>query len=1117
MRTAISQAVRCAPVRLCVQIPRSIARVMLHITLSDDPDSSDSGGGGREGAGGAGGGDVESSPMSGAGASMHTAPTPHAHPHAMLTHHLHLHPHAPSSGGSGSSSSARLVDVLPSSSSGLGLGLGLGLAADEESLPEHKLGTPERRHSFGGGGGGSGRGSGSASAAPLLGGSATRGGRRRSSSVGSGTLARSAAAAFAAGTGPRRNWLLRLSAWQHRHTHSLHACLLLCFLLLLLVKSLLMRTPAFSASLHGPPPASALSDIQLRRLMQSQFVREAPHWLGASNRPSTAVHISSRTLANFAALTSVPGALWPPALACPLDPLNSVPSQTTHCLLSNYFPELLRELPTLLTIHLVPEQVDCYKGRYIYVQRPAASGSGSAIQVTPPQSPAAMLQSYLSFMSFAATTETQIVSSAAGSPSTSAMAFAPPDSPTTPASPSGAHAASYWVWSESRKRSQWLWTPRFNDSYTRDPHVSRFSLGDFLGFEQWEASGLWLDRCAPESAVKRRAIRATAPIEGAARELEASPVMRSLWKALDSSVPASEFRLAPSSVPQPHAVPPHPVHNMTGLSVILPGYTTRHLFDARMLLVLEVRLWMRWTIMLLQYNHLRAAHEPELMPDRVGQQSADRSNAFLPPSLLEWGVDREMIADHATRNYKAGFALNAPADPVNPMHDQAAARGFQRFFSLYGPEAARRAPNWITPPEASLWPAAAQDPITYNTRPHWEPHDEWAEKHRESDASMHLNSFEGVFKSYLAPRIHVAIVIKQDRKMRVVARDDEEEREVTRGAGAFFRALQEFEHYAPSTMDAGAAASASSPSSSSPAAAAPIAPVDTRSSRMSVPLMYASSFLPPQSILDFVGTWSSSLPSGLRPLIVPTIYWDCVSCQEGDVEFLRVALARLGFEPRVKLNVPLAIQVQFVALSDVQMYFCDENGGASGGKDDGKVSEEDEGLQIGECGLASFLRSEPLKLFVDSPRLGKLYPQVRNVMRMEVQRSATPVAGQALAKEAVEASVVLPELDADDEEDPERPIAPRLKELYPALPAARLKVVSFAALHRAHKPRIRVMAPAASSSSSFSSPEQAGLAALISRMQRVWARKQRRLREGNLPDFAENYAQDYPTDWILKP
>ena len=1056
--------------------------------------------------------------MSGAGGTATAAAaTPHAHPHASLTHHLHLHPHAPSSSSSGSI--ARLVDVLPSSS----------LADEEEvTLPDHKLGTPERRHSFGGSSGGSGRGSGSASALPLLGGSATRAGRRRSSSVGSGTLARSAAAAFAAGTGPRRNWLLRLSAWQHRHTHSLHACLLLCFLLLMLVKSVLMRMPAYSAALHAPPPASALSDVQLRRLMQARFVHVAPHWHGASNRPSTAVHVCPRTLANSGALRSVPGELWPPALACPLDPIDSVPSQSIHCLVSNYFPTLLRELPTLLTSNLAPGPVDCFEGRFIYVQPPTSGEVGSAAQDVPsqpPLSPAAMLQTYLSFMSFSAVTETHIVSSAAASPSTSAAAAT-----LEPSSSSDAYGSAYWTWFETRKRSEWPWTPRFNDTYTRDPHVSRFSLGDFLGFEQWEASGMWLDQCEPKSAVQRRVIRASAPIEGTARELEPSPVLRSLWKVLDSGAAASEFRLAPPLTPQPHVVPPRPVYNMTGLSVILPGYTSHHLFDARMLLVLEVRLWVRWTTMLLLYNTLRQPYEPDFMPDRWRQSNADANNVVLPYALLEAGVDREMIADHAARNYKTGFALNAPADPVNPMHDQQEARSFQRFFSLYGPEATMRAPDWILPPESESWPAAAQDPITYNTRPHWEPHDEWAEKHRTTDASMHLNSFEGVFKYYLAPRIHVAIVIKQDRRMRVVA-TAADDAEITRGHGAWFRASQEFEHYAPPSQSESMGATAASSSSASASDAVLTASVDTRGSRLAVPLVYASTFLPPQSILDFVRSWSSALPSALRPLVVPTIYWDCAACEEGDVEFLRVAMARLGFEPRVKLNVPLAMQVQLVALSDVQMYFCDERSGSAA---EGK-SEDDAGLELGECGFASFLRSEPLKLFVDSPRLARLYPLVRNVMRMEVQRNAaatialahvaTAQAAAALAKEAVDATVVLPELhDAESDADhPPPSTTARLTELYPALPAARLKVVSFAALQRVHKIRIRLIAPTTSApattaaAAGSSSAEQAGLSAFMSRLQRVWSRKQRRLREGNLPDFAENYAHDYPAEWILKP
>jgi len=358
---------------------------------------------------------------------------------------------------------------------------------------------------------------------------------------------------------------------------------------------------------------------------------------------------------------------------------------------------------------------------------------------------------------------------------------------------------------------------------------------------------------------------------------------------------------------------------------------------------------------------------------------------------------------------------------------------------------------------------------------------------KDDDSATAYNSFEGVFDTYYDNRLHVALVVKQAARMRKVRAHKEGDEEDPWPTAAAF---------ATPTRSAAQLAD------------------------LAVPVEYLSSVVSPTAVLAFVKRWRSALPHSLRDAMRLTLFFDCIGCDSNaDAEALRVALAQLGLEPRVHFNLPLATQVQLVAFSDVQMYFCVE--------EEDPASPSSAALDLGSCAMAAYLRSEPLKLFFAHPRLAELYPHMRNVLLMELVRAAPPRSIEQLAQRAQTMHVRLPRQDASDDDSgdsaPLRTEAQLLQQHFPALPHSPLPMVPLAALEAAQQQSIRFLSSAATHPPSQSPPpsssesDSRALAVFIAEVERVWKRKMQRLRDGGVPAFLDNYDENFPPHKIITP
>ena len=216
------------------------------------------------------------------------------------------------------------------------------------------------------------------------------------------------------------------------------------------------------------------------------------------------------------------------------------------------------------------------------------------------------------------------------------------------------------------------------------------------------------------------------------------------------------------------------------------------------------------------------------------------------------------------------------------------------------------------------------------------------------------------------------------------------------------------------------------------------------STKIGVPIEYIHDVITFDAMIEFIAAIHTSLSGELQDRLILTIFFTGIGFREIDLEPIRREFVKLGIQARLNVNSPLAVLVEHTALSDIQTYFCRSN----------------------QCGMASFFRSEPIKLMMESNHLSQLYPYVRNVFRINIHDNVE--ANQQLIQNgAVESS--------------QGPMV-YLNRIQQKLTLHNHTMESLT--HAIHE---------------------------------VYERKQHRLRTGGIPYFRENYRKDYPKERILIP
>lgn len=448
------------------------------------------------------------------------------------------------------------------------------------------------------------------------------------------------------------------------------------------------------------------------------------------------------------------------------------------------------------------------------------------------------------------------------------------------------------------------------------------------------------------------------------------------------------------------------------------------LLDPRIGMVLEIRLWVRHTMMHLLLGRQVDRFTPVFRTHSLRDAAAARvSNYFLSPGQLAAAAESELRLGGWMTLMKHGFDTN----PGGRAH--------------------------------------ARDNYRTHADKSWtDPEDRYPRK-QAADGYDIFNAWEPIYDMYYDQMVHVALVYSQARMVRRMT---------------------------PAEGDAPRAAF--------------MAPAKDTPAHMyiGVPVEYAESVVAFHSSLAMFLALHDALPDALKDQLIVTIYFDGLGFTESDLQPALLRLLQGGIQARLMVNLPLAVRVQSIAMSDVQFFFCSEERAA-----EPELRAED-ALDYGTCGMSAFLRSEPLKLFVDRRGLADLYPFVRNVMRMDLRHDNRTIRDQVRRAKThtVDLGRHRPKsrVNGTASED-EALVRSVLSRHYPANSHGQLKMVRLEELPQTLSLQHDARMPDGHSATR----------AFVAKVRRVYDRKQHRLRSGGVPHFLDNYAPTYPKHDMLMP
>lgn len=899
----------------------------------------------------------------------------------------------------------------------------------------------------------------------------------------------------------QRSRTLLLLRWLHRHQRRVQAYLLAATVVTFVVSTAWMLRTANAHDRANQPSSVLPSGASPRDILRygQQSFRRPPSAYADFRGPGglrQGIHTIKTTVSATAASArrkwrAIPANQMAPAVKCVIDKemSSSWPGDVPDCLMNLYTSEVRRTFPTLLRMNERPtNEAWCRNKVLLFVD-----GNSTNLQqlaggeVAVPMSPGRMMRGYISLMEVAGLLSADIVHSDFASSSVGQSAATNYSHPR-------------WQWPVEDRRDQWSNSARNSLA----PVIGHYSFGQWLSLRQWESPGHTLAACALTSPARARQVRWTKRMGTIQPNGEDVPPELSALVGANADEYANQLDdlvlqinrtvRMPSSASSPTSpsAPPYSARlaqlrygvylNSTFPSVVQPSAS-----DLEQVSGASVDLTRGW--------------EGVPMDPRIGVVLETRLWVRLTMLHLMMGHQQDRFTPTLLPLAKRDAWL-ARMDNYFLSRAQIAAAA----------EVDLRAGGWMTSLKHGF-------DINTHGRPHardnlythadktWDDHytDRWAKKHTVVDPHDVLNAWEPVHEAYFSSMIHVALVWKQARKWRRMAAASSEEgltEEERRGGFMSPPADDQPEHM-----------------------------------HFGVPLEYLDSTITFHAGARLFLSLHAVLPHDLRRHVVLTLFVDAVGVEPRDMQPLVDRFRREGVQVRLLLNLPLAIQVQAIALSDVQFYFCHEeripvdgptarnaagaahaNAQADAESSHGRPDlwAEDR-LDYGTCGLPAFFRSEPLKVFVSTAGLAEVYPFVRNVLLVDMRND-----GRAGATSQADALAAESEMQELRRESAERTVdlgrsLPRnssasvrkvfMRRNFPDRPQETMRMATLEDIPQ------RLVLQHTPSTSAADSPTQA----FIERFRRVHARKMRRLRSGGVPDFLENYTPDYPREHMLIP